>query len=146
MEVDAEAVVKRALKNKETRQSLARELWKHTPFCGEVEKVVFWDAKGTPVVQDTNDGWVDIYRHEPVCNSGHYISLKQKFTYNDVVRYCPFILDDKEAVSHSLKQISCYLDNLLYVLDKEQIKALARMALEELNVVKRYLESNQKEN
>lgn len=140
MGVDVQEVVRRAVKNNETRLVLARELWKHTPFYGEVEEKVYGDTEILPYIQDKKDGWVEISKKEVLCNHGRYIELRQQFTYDDVVRYCPFILNEKEVVSRSIRQIGCYLDDLLFVLDKEQIKALARMAQDELNIVRKCFE------
>lgn len=141
MEQNADAVVKRAFKSSETRLVVARELWKHTPFYGEVEKAVFGHTDVLPSIQDSKDGWVEVGKDEILCSHGHYIQLKQKFTYRDVVEFCPFILNEEEAVSRSLRQISCYLDNLKYVISNDQIKALARMAEEELSIVERYFKN-----
>lgn len=146
MEVDVQAVVRRAFKKNETRLVVARELWKHTPFYGEVEKAVFGYTDVLPAIRDKKDGWVEINKNANLCDHGHYIRMEQQFTYNDVVRFCPFVLNEEEAVSRSVRQISCYLDNLKYVIDNEQIKALARMAQEELNIVERYLKRNSEEN
>ena len=145
MELDVRAAAKRALESNETRLMVARELWKRTPFYGEVDEAVFGNTEVVPDIQDKKDGWVEVSKKESLC-TGHYIELKQRFTYDDVVRYCSFILNEKEIVSRSIRQISYYLDNLKCVVENERIKALARMAEEALSVVGRYLKSNLKEN